>query len=1218
MRNGVSAIKKKLIKNLNPGLFLSILFIFFCLARLQPPLYAQSLSGTTALPTVKVALNDDQSIIVARILHSALKRSGYQMASKVTGMRTSVADVNYGDAAILPLQTEGWERLYPNLIKIPVPVEWVEFTTFTRANDSYQFSSWSDLEGLRLCYRWQNQYIAENVHRAGASALVIVNEHEDVWNALLEYRADVVVLPRLANEFRLPYGIKMVDVIERLPCYSYVNKDFAHLAPMLEKTYLEMIEDGSMELIRNNRQLPDGKQVMLHISSYNMQLERERSNIEHIRQAFEQIGGIDYRNFNLNSHEHHNLAGFDYINADTIRAYLVERSPDVIIVSDNEALQFVLTNYFLLFPKVPVAFCGVNNLDLFMLYGLNEYITGVSESISFHETVTEMLRLYPRTQRIFILNDYTLSRSFTMRKDIEKGIVSVGLPVGFIFSQNKPIAEILEDIRGMDDTLVLIGSYNIDSDSIFYSEAEVQKLVSEVSPNPVFCLTNSFIGHGPLGGMVSATDVQSRIVANMAEAILKGISPGMIPAIFDSASLNRWQFDYATAKRHNINVNTLPAGHVIVNRVLPVWESNPTEFRLAMGLAVLFLLIIFGLILFLDLLRKKQMEATAANKAKTSFIRTMSHEIRTPLNAILGITEIQLQNYNLDQRAREALERIFSSGDLLLGIINDILDLSKIETGKMEIVGAKYDLASMISDTALLNMMRIGSKPIEFILKVNENIPRTLIGDELQLKQILNNLLSNAFKYTSAGKVIMSVHTEEIAGAEGGPNSGLTLVISVSDTGQGMTKEQVRRLFDEFTRFNLEANRSTEGSGLGMSITQNLVQLMNGKLFIDSTPGKGSVFTVRLPQRKVDSIVLGREMADNLLRYRISSKVQMKRVQILREPMPYGSVLIVDDVETNTYVVQGLLFPYELKVDTADSGFVAIEKIKSGRTYDIIFMDHMMPKMDGIETVKIIRSMGYAKPIVALTANVVAGQAEVFLDNGFDDFISKPIDIRQLNIVLNKMIRDIQPPEVLEAVRKNAKSETRPQEFNAMYSPQMNSRTAEVFIRDATKAIASIRAIYESSDYRNREGLRLYTIYVHGIKTALANIGKMDLSALALKLEVAGKGENYNIIETETMAFLDSLSVFTDELKTKQETTADTGEEIVEDTEKLTGKLNELKKACEECDENTAEKILDELRKTAWPQETKDFLYVITRQLLHSDFDEIVDGINKFMFVEAE
>jgi len=328
--------------------------------------------------------------------------------------------------------------------------------------------------------------------------------------------------------------------------------------------------------------------------------------------------------------------------------------------------------------------------------------------------------------------------------------------------------------------------------------------------------------------------------------------------------------------------------------------------------------------------------------------------------------------------------------------------------------------------------------------------------------------------------------------------------------------------------------------------------------------------------------------------------------------MPYGKVLIVDDVETNIYVAKGLMTPYELQIDSADSGFAAIENIKGGNIYDIIFMDHMMPKMDGVEAAKIIRDLGYNNPIVALTANAVAGQADIFLGNGFDDFISKPIDIRQLNTILNRLIRDKQPPEVIAAARKYAdkakKREAHPSGTESQ--PDIDPLFAEIFLRDAGKALETLEAIADKNDYTDEDSLRTYIINIHGMKSALANIGKMDLSAVAMKLETAGREKKFEIIVSETPAFLASLRAFAEEIAPRRKT--DNIEETDEDKTYLRDKLLEIKNACEEYDGTAADKILDALRKKAWSKGTEELLAKISEQLLCSDFDEIVTEIDNF------
>jgi len=551
-----------------------------------------------------------------------------------------------------------------------------------------------------------------------------------------------------------------------------------------------------------------------------------------------------------------------------------------------------------------------------------------------------------------------------------------------------------------------------------------------------------------------------------------------------------------------------------------------------------------------DIEKQKQLAETA-NQAKSSFLSTMSHEIRTPMNAILGITEIHLHSDGLDPHVREGFEKIHTSGDMLLGIINDILDLSKIEAGKLELLISKYETASLISDTAQLNMMRIGSKPIEFELYVDESIPAALLGDELRVKQILNNILSNAFKYTQQGMVRMSVASKRIIGL----SNKTMLVVRISDTGQGMTKEEVDKLFDDYSRFNQESNRSTEGTGLVMSITRNLIRMMHGELTIESRPGKGSIFTVYIPQEMVDSSVLGKEIAENLHQFRTSSRAQMRRIQIKREPMPYGSVLIVDDVESNIFVARGLMTPYELSVDSADSGFSAIDKIKSGKAYDIIFMDHMMPVMDGVEVTRRLREMGYDRPIVALTANAVSGQQDVFLKNGFDDFISKPIDIRKLDAVLNRLVRDKQPRGVVEEARSHAIDHKKPPvkpSSNAV--PKINPRFAEVFARDANRTMSALEAILEKGNSLNEADVKSYVIYTHGIKSALASIGILDLSAIALRLEQIGLNNNIERIIAETPGFLELLRDCVINLLPKDESSAASATD--EDTPYFKERLN--------------------------------------------------------------
>ena len=574
-------------------------------------------------------------------------------------------------------------------------------------------------------------------------------------------------------------------------------------------------------------------------------------------------------------------------------------------------------------------------------------------------------------------------------------------------------------------------------------------------------------------------------------------------------------------------------------------------------------------------------KAEAANRTKSNFLAAMSHEIRTPMNAIIGIAQIQLQKGNLTDEQTVALEKIYSSGNSLLGIINDILDMSKIETGRMELNPAEYDVPSLINDAIQLNIVRIGSKSIEFTLDVDENLPSRLYGDELRLKQILNNLLSNAIKYTGKGRVKLSV-SHFLQGEDP------MLRFAVRDTGQGMKPEDQKRLFSEYLRFNAEANRATEGTGIGLNITKKLVEMMDGTIAVESEYGKGSTFTVTVKQKAIKCRAIGAELAEKLCNFTFTGNRQTAQLGISIEPMPYGNVLVVDDVDTNLYVAEGMLSPYKLKIETADSGFAAIEKVQSGNTYDIIFMDHMMPKMDGIETTEKLRELGYKGIVVALTANALVGNDEMFAQHGFDGFISKPIDVRHLNTVLNKFIRDRHSEEA-----KKYKPQTEAQATTAEISPKL----LRIFCRDAEKAMNTLRETAASGD------LKLFTTTVHAMKSALATVGENETSASAFELEKAGLNGDKDFIVANTKNFIETLETLVKNFATT-ETVGTEDEDIHEDTAYLTEQLQIIKAACGDYDDTAAYAALDRLKEKAWKANTAVALEEIHDMLfLHSDFD---------------
>jgi signal transduction histidine kinase/DNA-binding response OmpR family regulator len=585
--------------------------------------------------------------------------------------------------------------------------------------------------------------------------------------------------------------------------------------------------------------------------------------------------------------------------------------------------------------------------------------------------------------------------------------------------------------------------------------------------------------------------------------------------------------------------------------------------------------------------------AEEENRAKTQFLARMSHEIRTPMNAVLGITEVELMKPGHPEETRESFSRIHRSSSLLLMVINDILDLSKVEAGKMDVIESEYSITELLTDTVSLNINHIGNKPIEFKIEVNENIPAKLIGDELRIKQILNNFLSNAFKYTSEGIVLMSV------GKVGTPDKGkMDIVFTISDTGQGMSAEELGKLFEsEFKRYNVQENRVVEGTGLGLSIAYQFITMMGGKVTAKSNAGEGTSFTIKIPQKVDTKEVLGKEGAEDIKNMKANIASSNRLPQIEHEIMPHAKILVVDDIETNLYVVEGYLEAYEIVPETAQSGLEAIEKVKAGNVYDIIFMDHMMPEMDGIETTKTLREAGYTNPIIALTANTVKGARELFMNSGFSGFIGKPIDIVQLNAQLEAFVpKSDTPPKP-----KNEKAEVK---------TDVAARIANAFIRDAKKAV-EIMEEFMTVENPDEKDIRKFAIQAHGLKSALANIDKDPETAKIL--EAAANSNDMDTVYSHTPDFIKYVEEVMTELAPPEvsENMTDSNLEV------LKSQLNVISDACELYDKKTARDALKTINQEAWSKETTAFLTELEARLLRSEFEEIIEAIDGFMHDKA-
>lgn len=396
-------------------------------------------------------------------------------------------------------------------------------------------------------------------------------------------------------------------------------------------------------------------------------------------------------------------------------------------------------------------------------------------------------------------------------------------------------------------------------------------------------------------------------------------------------------------------------------------------------------------------------DAEKANLAKSSFLANMSHEIRTPINAVLGMNEMILRECKSDN-IREYAGNIQNAGKTLLSIVNDILDLSKIESGKMEIVEVDYDLGMMLVDIENMISMRAETKNLKFVIEADEMIPCKLHGDEIRVKQCIINLLTNAVKYTQKGIITMKVQQEKRE------ENIIYIKVIVKDTGMGIKESELPQLFNSFSRLDINKNRNVEGTGLGLSITKNLVEKMGGNIMVESVYGVGSTFSFVIPQNIVDEQILGN--------YRECQKEIRKNTETERYSYiaPTAKVLAVDDNQVNLAVVKGLLKKLQVKCDLAAGGRECLEKV-SEMQYDVIFLDHMMPEMDGVETLREIEKLsGFSKErtaVIALTANALSGAKDEYLNMGFTDYLSKPIDPTRLEELLRKYI----PKEKIEGIQ---------------------------------------------------------------------------------------------------------------------------------------------------------------------------------------------------------
>lgn len=548
---------------------------------------------------------------------------------------------------------------------------------------------------------------------------------------------------------------------------------------------------------------------------------------------------------------------------------------------------------------------------------------------------------------------------------------------------------------------------------------------------------------------------------------------------------------------------------------------------------------------YLQELEDARIEADNANAAKSSFLATMSHEIRTPMNAIIGLTEMTLR-LDVPARAREYLRQVKSAGRSLLTIINDVLDFSKIESGRLDIISDDYDIAALLADTDSLVKVRIGNKPVALEMYIDPGIPHLLHGDEVRIKQILLNLAGNAAKFTENGHIAVKT------GFIPSENGKITLTIRVEDTGSGIKPEDLAKLFKSFSQVDKAKNHKKEGTGLGLAISKRLTELMGGTIGVESEYGKGSCFHFEIPQTVTESASVA-SLYSSAFSGASSGTLFLLDMDLLQHDaefvrkfdtaedtsseiiIPSAEILVVDDNGVNLQVARGLLEPYKCRVDEVSTGLLAIKAVQQ-KQYDIVFLDHMMPDMDGIETEQRIRHLTegedgspFIQPvIIALTANAAGGAKDLFLSNGFDGFLAKPIDVAELDICLRKYIPAAkqQKTDLSEAAQKHsgqapviASLDTESGIKNTGSAANFDS-VLHTYLAAMDETAEKISSFAADAAAGKNGALHEYTILVHALKSSSRIIGASELSALAARLEQCGNKGDTAAVVSETPKLL--------------------------------------------------------------------------------------------------
>ena len=652
--------------------------------------------------------------------------------------------------------------------------------------------------------------------------------------------------------------------------------------------------------------------------------------------------------------------------------------------------------------------------------------------------------------------------------------------------------------------------------------------------------------------------------------------------------------------------------HFTISGYVP-WESVAVGLNtIYVATLIVFSLLIWILFMFARIryktvenksLRREKIYALQASKTKSDFLSNMSHEIRTPINAILGMDEMILRE-SKDEQILEYAENLRHAGNSLLGIVNDILDFSKIEAGKMEIIPVEYSLSSLLNDLVNMIKPRLDKKGLELKTFVNPAIPGILFGDEIRLKQIITNILTNAVKYTEYGSVTLTVDFERTV------ENKILLSVSVQDTGIGIKEEDLEKLFTAFERIEEKRNRSIEGTGLGMNITRQLLDLMHSKLEVASVYGEGSNFSFRVEQKIVNDEPIG-NFTKAFRNYLRTHKQYREKFTA-----PNAKILVVDDTVMNLTVVKGLLKQTKIQIETVESGYECLNLVEKNH-YDIIFLDHRMPGMDGIETLQKMKTLSHNKnretPVISLTANAVSGAREQYIAAGFQDYLTKPINADSLENLIIKYL----PPDL---VQKTGQLIDEPKE-NSNVLPEFLKKVdglhidkgiehcggeeayldaLTVFAEAVTSGADEIQNYFDKGDWKN------YTTKVHALKSSAKVIGAEELSDRAKRLEDAGNSNYIDEIKQFTAPLLELYRSYAEKLSplVKKESDDDTDKPLIE-PDALAEAYETLREVAGSFDYDSVNFVLQSLDEYKLPEDDAKKISGIKSAVNKLDWDEV-------------